>query len=180
MMGVSHPRFFAARTKFECLHLHLLFLHQLLAAGEGGGDGCAHDAVDVLTGVEADGLHLRGVGFAVRERRLIDRAIDDLPDDIAVLFVHRDKLAFKDKRQFVDDGSIDKLALRQRKAALRHFVWRLVAADDSQIVACRDLVRRSERDGERLSRGDVAPSLVRSVDAEGSSSFYFSFLLDHK
>ena len=65
----------------------------------------------MLAGVKADRLHLRGVGLAVSKRRFIDRAIDDLPDNVAVLLVHRDKLAFEGERQFVDDRSVDKFAL---------------------------------------------------------------------
>ena len=110
---------------------------QLLPDGECVGDGIAHDAIDVGARVEADRLRLRGVGLSVGKRRFLDRAVDDLPDDVAVLLVHRDELAFEDERQLVDDRRVDELALREREAALGDLVGRLVAADESQVVAGR-------------------------------------------
>ena len=73
-------------------------LHQLLADGEGVCNDIAHDTVDVLAGVEADGLHLVRVGLAVRHRGLLHSAVEYLADDVAVLLVHRDELAFEDER----------------------------------------------------------------------------------
>lgn len=117
-------------------------------------------------GVKADGLHLRGIGLAVRERGLLDRAVDDLSDDIAVPLVHRDETAFQHKRQFVDNGRIDGRALDERKAASGNLVVHLVPADETQVIAPRDGIGRPERDRERLSGGDVRPRPVRGVDAD--------------
>ena len=50
---------------------------------------------------------------------------------------------------------------------MRHLVQNLVAADKTEIVARRHLVRRAKGDRERLSRGDVLPGLVRRVYADG-------------
>ena len=140
--------------------------HQFLAAGEGGGYGRAHEAVDVLAGVEADGLYLVRVGLAVRHCGLLHRAVEDLADDVTVLLVHRDKLAFEDERQLVDDGRIHERALRHGETALRHLVGRLVAARDAEVVAGLHGVRRAEGHGEGLSRSNVRPRLVAGVDAD--------------
>ena len=105
----------------------------------------------MLAGVETDGFHLRGVRLAVRKRRFLDRAVDDLANDIAVILVHRDEFAFKDKRQLIDDRRIHKLALHDGETALRHLVGRLVAAHDAKVVARLDGVRRAEGDSETSS-----------------------------
>ena len=77
---------------------------QLLSDGECVGDGVTHDAIDVGARVEANRLHLRGVGLAVSKCRLLDRAVDNLPDYVAVLLVHRDKFAFKDELPIIKTG----------------------------------------------------------------------------
>ena len=105
----------------------------------------------MLAGVETDGFHLRDVRLAVRHHGFLDCAVDNLANDIAVILVHGDKLAFKDKRQLVDNWRIHKLALRDGETALRHLVGRLVAAHDAKVVARLDGVRRAEGDSETSS-----------------------------
>ena len=61
--------------------------------------GFAHETIDVQAGVEADWLHLRGVGLAVRHGGFLDAAVDDLAHDVAVLLVHGNEFAFEDERQ---------------------------------------------------------------------------------
>ena len=61
---------------------------QGLPAGECLGDRLAHQAIDVLAGVEAERLHLGGVWLAVRQGGFLDGAVDDATDHVAVLLVH--------------------------------------------------------------------------------------------
>ena len=151
--------------QFISTNAHSAF--QLLPAGEGFFDCLAHQAIDVLAGVEAERLHLGGIGLAVRQGGFLDGAVDDATDHIAVHLVHRDLLAFEDERKLRHHGRIDELALHGGEAAFRHLVGHVVAADDSEIVAGGHGVGGAEGDRERLSRGDIRPGLVRGVDAEG-------------
>ena len=155
----------ARAGQFVSTNAHSAF--QCLSAGECLGDRLAHQTIDVLAGVEADWPHLRGVGLAVRQRGLLDGAVDDAPHHVAVLLVHRDKLALQRQRQFRHHWRIDELALHGGEAALRHFVRDSVSADEAQVVAGGRGVGGAEGDRERLSRGDIRPGLVRGVDADG-------------
>lgn len=160
------------RSAAPCGFIEAAFAVRLLqrgAAGERFGDGRADEAVRVGAGVEADRAHLVRVRFAVRQSRLLDRAVDDLPDDVAVGLVHREEFAFKDEREFVHDGRVDEGALRGREPALRDFAGGLVSARDSEVVAGYDCGLRSESDGESLALFDVRPGFVGVVDADRDS-----------
>ena len=160
------PGILSSRSR-QGINLQASSTLQVLPAGEGFGDRLAHQAIDMLAGVEADWPHLRGVGLAVRQRGLLDGAVDDATDHVAVLLVHRDQLAFEDERQFRHHGGIDELALHGGETAFRHLVGHVVAADDAEVVTGGHGVGGAEGYSERLSRGDIRPGLVRGVDAEG-------------
>ena len=109
----------------------------LPAARKRLGDRIAHNAVDMCARVIADRLHFRRVGLAVRERRFFNGAIENTSNDIAVILVHRNKLALENERQFIHHRRIDRLALRRGKGALRDFVRRVIAA----VIKCSENIQ---------------------------------------
>jgi len=105
----------------------------------------------MLARIETDGLHLRRIGFPIRQNVFFYGAIDDAPDHIAVFLVHGDQFALQNQRKFRDHRRIHKRTFLGGKAALRNFVRLLVAADKPKIITGVYRVGSAKGDSEDVS-----------------------------